>query len=618
MIEAGTGLIIAQSFKYYSMDKIAVLDFGGQYAHLIANRVRRLNVYSEIRDGETPANELKGYKGIILSGGPQSVYDGDSIKCDPEILNLGVPLWGICYGHQLLAQLQNTEVTHNPATKEYGLTQMTITKAEGIFKGLEAQETVWMSHGDTVKDLPDGYTVLGSTRAGEWAAIGNLNRNFYGIQFHFEVTHTKSGMKMLDNFLNICGVTRDWKIESFVDEKVAEIKNAVGNSKVFMLVSGGVDSTVAFMLLVKALGPDRVYGLFVDTGFLRLGEREQVEQTLKNAGFENLHVKDAGDVFFEALKDVYDPEKKREIIGNMFINVQNQVVNELKLNPDEWLLGQGTIYPDTIESGGSKHAATIKTHHNRVLQIEELLRQGKIIEPLAQLYKDEVRQLGEVLGLPEDMVWRHPFPGPGLAVRCLCTNKEDYPINREPLEKHINHSLAVTGLSAALLPLRSVGVQGDFRTYRHPLAIIGDTSFDHLDIIATEFINHNADINRVLWLQEPSAIKKMFVQFSYLTRERIALLKEADNVVNTFIKENGLMREIWQFPVVLLPIAINTRKGESVVLRPVQSEEAMTANFYQMDKDLLNRLSNLLMRIKGITAVFYDVTNKPPGTIEWE
>jgi len=246
------------------------------------------------------------------------------------------------------------------------------------------------------------------------------------------------------------------------------------------------------------------------------------------------------------------------------------------------------------------------------------MQNGKIIEPLAELYKDEVRQVGEILGLPEEMVWRHPFPGPGLAVRCLCTNKEDYPINREPLEKNINHTLEVTGLKAALLPLNSVGVQGDFRTYRHPLAIVGETTFDQLDVIATQLINQNTEINRVLWMLEPRKIKKMFIYNSYLTPERVQLLQQADDVVNNFIKENELIRKIWQFPVVLIPLTINARGGESIVLRPVESEEAMTANFYHMDTDLLNRLAHEVMRIKGITAVFYDVTNKPPGTIEWE
>ncbi len=600
------------------MDKIAVLDFGGQYAHLIANRVRRLNVYSEILDGETPADRLKGFKGIILSGGPQSVYDDDSVKCDPKILDLGIPLWGICYGHQMLAHLQGAEVKHAPESKEYGLTQMSVKKKDGIFNDLEDMETVWMSHGDTVTELPRGYEVIGSTKAGEWAALANFEKKYYGVQFHFEVTHTEHGMKMLDNFLNICGVNREWKIENFVEEQIEDIKRKVGNQKVFMLVSGGVDSTVAFVLLDKALGQDRVYGLFVDTGFLRKNERGQVEKSLVGAGFEHLHIVDAGDQFFKALENIYDPEAKRKIIGDMFINVQQEVVKDLNLNPDEWLLGQGTIYPDTIESGGTKHAAKIKTHHNRVEEIQRLMEQGKVIEPLAQLYKDEVRQVGELLGLPEEMVWRHPFPGPGLAVRCLCAQDEVYPENYRAIEEKLGSQLKEDGLEAAILPIQSVGVQGDVRTYRNPLVIMGNANFDKLDALATELVNQTDEINRAILLVEPNKIDSLKVQYDYLRPDRIKLLQEADAITSDFIYRYGLNKAIWQFPTVLIPLSVNSDIGESIVLRPVESEEAMTANFYKMDRNILNELAAEIMKIDGISAVFFDVTNKPPGTIEWE
>ena len=600
------------------MDKIAVLDFGGQYAHLIANRVRRLNVFSEILDGETPADKLKEYKGIILSGGPQSVYDNDSVKCDAGILELGIPLWGICYGHQLLAHIQGAEVKHAPESKEYGLTEMSVKNKKGIFANLEDKETVWMSHGDTVTELPAGYEVIGSTKNGEWAALANFEKNLYGSQFHFEVTHTVHGMKMLDNFLNICGVKREWKIEDFVNDKIEEIRAQVGDNKVFMLVSGGVDSTVAFVLLDKAIGQDRVYGMFVDTGFLRMNEREQVEKSLKDAGFENLHVVDASERYFKALENIFDPEAKRKIIGDMFITIQQDAVADLNLNPDEWLLGQGTIYPDTIESGGSKHAAKIKTHHNRVEQIERLIEEGKVIEPLAQLYKDEVRQVGEMLGLPTEMVWRHPFPGPGLAVRCLCAQEEIYPENYRMVEDKICESLKEDGLDARILPIQSVGVQGDFRTYRNPLVLLGGADYQKLNALATELVNQNEEVNRALWLVEPAIIDTLIVHPSFLTIERIELLQKADAVTNEFMARYGLSRAIWQFPTVLIPLSVNRESGEAVVLRPVESEEAMTANFYRMDVNILNELAAELMKIEGITAVFYDITNKPPGTIEWE
>ena len=591
---------------------------------MIANRVRRLNVYSEIFEAETYAENLKGFKGIILSGGPQSVYDSGSLKCDSAILRLGIPILGICYGHQLMAYIQGGKV-ESGSVREYGLAQMKVTKKQGIFKGLGGKETVWMSHGDTVSTLPEGYQAIGSTNDCEYAAVADFSRNFYGIQFHPEVTHTPSGMKMLDNFLEICGAKREWKIDNFIDEEMARVRALVGEKKVFMLVSGGVDSTVAFVLLVRALGPERVYGLFVDTGFLRLNERDQVEKSLKDLGFDNLHVKDASALYFEKLKEVYEPEKKRKIIGDLFLQVQAEVVGSLGLDAAEWLLGQGTIYPDTIESGGTKNAAKIKTHHNRVPQIEELIKQGRIIEPLAQLYKDEVREVGEKLGLPAEMVWRHPFPGPGLAVRCLCAKGESWPDDRIGLDERLNAQVSAFGLTARILPVHSVGVQGDFRTYRHPAVLTGKTDFKRLQEIATGLINQNREINRVLWLRSPGKIETMAVGRCWLTPERISLLQKADEVVRRFTAEHGLERKIWQFPTVLVPVSVNGGAGggqggvgESIVLRPVESEEAMTANFYRMDLKLLEKLTAQIAAIPGITAVFYDVTNKPPGTIEWE
>ncbi len=601
------------------MDKIAVLDFGGQYAHLIANRVRRLGAYSEIFDGETPAEKLHGYKGIIFSGGPQSVYEHDSVKCDPKILELGVPILGICYGHQLLAFMQGAKV--EPAhMREFGLTEMKVLKAEGVFKGLGPNETVWMSHGDSVKQLPPGYEVIGET-PGEHAAIANFSKNFYGFQFHVEVVHTVHGQKILKNFLDLCGADFSWKIDDYIAQEIAAIQKTVGDKKVFMMVSGGVDSTVAFALLEKALGPDRVYGLFVDTGFLRLNEREQVKTALKDLGFANLHIRDESKRYFDSLQGKYDPEAKRKIIGDLFLEVQQDVADDLKLNPDEWLLGQGTIYPDTIETGGTRHAAKIKTHHNRVPQIEELMKKGRIIEPLAQLYKDEVREVGEKLGLPQAMVWRHPFPGPGLAVRCLCAHEEKYPEHHTLVEKKIDAFLKPYKLTGKILPIQSVGVQGDYRTYRHPLALMGAVEtcdFDTLDKIATRLVNQFKEINRVILTIAPNKIDTLKVQTKYLTPDRIQLLQKADAKVSEFLVKHHLQREIWQFPTVLLPLSVNRESGECVVLRPVSSEEAMTASFYRMDQKLLQDLCKQIFEIPGITAVFYDVTNKPPGTIEWE
>ena len=604
------------------MDKIAVLDFGGQYAHLIANRVRRLNVYSEIFDSNVPADKLKDFKGIILSGGPQSVYDKDSPQCDPKIFYLGIPVLGICYGLQIMVYKKGGKVSPGKI-KEYGRASLHVKKREGIFKGLEPEENVWMSHGDEVVELPEGMEIAGSTDNCTNAAIADFDKNIYGVQFHPEVTHTDNGMKLLDNFLNITGVTREWNLDKFIEDEMATIKEKVGGNKVFMMISGGVDSTVAYKLIQKAIGAKRTHGLFVDTGLIREHEREEVEQAYKKAGIENVHFYYAGEKFFSRLANIYEPEEKRKIIGDTFIDVQKDAVETMQLNPEEWLLGQGTIYPDTIETGGTKNADKIKTHHNRVDQIQRLIEAGKVIEPLTQLYKDEVRQVGLKLGVPEEIVQRHPFPGPGLGVRCLCAKQDDYPENYETLQQKINEYLEEKySVNGQILPIKSVGVQGDSRTYRHPFLIKlhKDTKRDWelLAKISTDITNRFGAINRVLLLLSPRGVINKRVKPGYLTTERIKLLQKADYRVTQFIKYHKMYSEIWQFPTVLLPISLNNENGESIVLRPIQSEEAMTANFYRMSWEWLDELVDGLKTTPGIDGVFYDLTNKPPGTIEWE
>lgn len=596
------------------MDKIAVLDFGGQYAHLIANRVRRLGVYSEIHDGDVSPEKLKDYKALILSGGPASVNAPDSIRCDEGIFDLGIPILGICYGHQLLAQTLGGRVEKG-TVREYGSAKVKFSNRTGIFQGIEEEEPVWMSHFDQVVEVPEGFEVVASTKDCPIAAYMDEGRKIYSIQFHPEVTHTPCGMTILENFIILTGANREWHIDTYIDDVVAEIKEKVGDKKVFLMISGGVDSTVAFLLLDKALGQDRVYGLFVDTGFMRLHERKEVEEALKGIGVENLHVYDATQEYFEALKGVYEPEKKRQIIGDLFLDIQAKVSDELKLNPEEWFLAQGTIYPDTIETGGTKHAHTIKTHHNQVQRIKELKEAGKVIEPIDQLYKDEVRMAGERLGLPEKLVWRHPFPGPGLAVRALCTEGDDYIENVEELERKIME--VSDGMQARVLPIKSVGVQGDERTYANPVVVYGkDLGWDAFNQLSTRLTNQFPEINRVLYGLDYS-YDDMKVVNCDLSPERITLLQRADRIVMDFIYELEIDKEIWQFPTVLIPVVVGDG-GESLVLRPVCSQEAMTANFYHMDIDKLNELRKRLQGIGEISGIFYDITNKPPGTIEWE
>ncbi|MFA6305933.1 MAG: glutamine-hydrolyzing GMP synthase [Candidatus Gracilibacteria bacterium] len=606
------------------MNKIAVLDFGGQYAHLIANRIRRIGVYTEILDPETPYEKLLDYKGIVLSGGPSSVNDPNSAKCDLRILNIGVPVLGICYGHQLIAHLLGGEVK-NGNVREYGHANVKFTEKKGVFQGIGDYEDVWMSHFDQVVKLPEGFVGVAGTEDCPIAAMANYSKNIYSLQFHPEVTHTLCGNNILQNFVDITDAAHDWNMDTYIEDIVRGIKEKVGDKKVFLMISGGVDSTVAFALICKAIGAERVYGLFVDTGFMRMNEKEEVSAALKELGVTNLHVYDAGAEYFEALKGIYEPEEKRKIIGDLFLKIQEKVSNELGLDPEQWLLGQGTIYPDTIETGGTKHADKIKTHHNRVDKILKLIEAGKVIEPIAQLYKDEVRMVGEKLGLKKELVWRHPFPGPGLAVRILCAKEADYPESLKNTEVKINEFLADKGFKGHILPIKSVGVQGDERTYRHPLLLTGKPSdWDSLSTLATQLTNQFADINRVLLCLQPSEITSTGIHNKYLTSDRVLTTQKADKIVMDYIAEAKILNDIWQFPTVLIPLSLDSpatagrRPEECIVLRPVNSQEAMTANFYRMDFEKLAELTSRLAKVEGVYGIFYDITNKPPATIEWE
>lgn len=608
-------------------DKIAVLDFGGQYAHLIANRIRRLGVYSEIFEPEVDISQLKDYKGIILSGGPMSVYS-DGPTCDKALFELGVPVFGICYGHQLMQYLLGGKVVRGgEGETEYGLADVKIIEEKAVFKGLSGTTRVWMSHGDTVQQMAEGFVEAGQTSDCINSALFDVNRRFYGVQFHPEVTHSVDGMKMLDNFLDICEVDRTWSIEEFIQEEIAAIKKKVSDKKVFLLCSGGVDSTVAFALLEKALGKERVYGLLVDTGLMRQDEAKWVKEALNNAGFTNLHVADKGDLFLSRLKGKTDPEEKRKIIGDLFLEVKEEVAAALNLNPDEWIMGQGTIYPDTIETGGTKHADTIKTHHNRVDVIQEMIAAGKVIEPLTQLYKDEVRQLGEELGLPHDLVWRQPFPGPGLGVRILCAKEEevqhlpDFSALNEKVTAYLQKEFKEYLTEAVVLPIKSVGVQGDNRTYRHPALLFTDCrNWDILEKMSTAITNRFAEINRVVLSladHSPLTTHHFGLKICDLSKERVRLLQSADHVVTKVMSASVDNFGIWQFPVVLVPMSTKSGK-ESIVLRPIVSTEAMTASFARIDWHLLDEITHDLLLNEAITDVFYDLTHKPPGTIEWE
>ncbi|HBS03613.1 MAG TPA: glutamine-hydrolyzing GMP synthase [Leptospiraceae bacterium] len=622
----------------HPQEKIAVLDFGGQYAHLIASRIRRLGAYTEIEfPDDFDGRKAAGYHGIVLSGGPESVYEPGAPSIDDSILAAGVPVLGICYGHHLMMHSLGGKVIAS-GTREYGAARIHWNgdpDARGIFGSLPDESVVWMSHGDEVEALPPGFEVLGSTPDCRFAALGDLNRNLFSIQFHPEVSHTEIGDDLLSRFIDICGLRNSWKLKDFLQAEQARIQSDTTGRKVFFLVSGGVDSTVAYTLLAESMPEDHLRGLLVDTGFLRKEESSQVLSAIHNLGLE-LMVHDASEQFFAALKGQFEPEKKRKIIGDLFLEVQAEYAKKLGLQSEEWILGQGTIYPDTIESGSTKSSHTIKTHHNRVEAIARMIEEGRVIEPLAELYKDEVRQLGRLLGLPEHLVDRHPFPGPGLAVRCLCTPED--PSEHEGYEERsvdlgtlvessgsIQELLDATGIQAQLLPVLSVGVQGDKRTYAHPVALFqesretSESQYDSLLELATMIPNRVSRANRVV-LSSSSPGTYRLKPGQDLNRARIENLQLADAIVKDFLEETGLYQKIWQFPVVLLPVyrTDDEARRECIVLRPVHSRDAMTASPYMMEADQLQELVKRILNTDRFGDVMLDLTSKPPGTIEWE
>jgi GMP synthase (glutamine-hydrolysing) len=507
-------------------DKVLVVDFGAQYAQLIARRVREAHVYSEIVSREITAAQVLEHApvGIILSGGPASVHEDDFYDIDPEILDLGIPVLGICYGHQLLAQSLGGTVG-STGTSEFGPASLTVTDERLLFSGLPDAQTVWMSHNDAVTVAPDGFAVTASTPDAAVAAMEDLDRKMFGVQFHPEVNHTDHGQQVLEHFLQeACGARAAWTNDSIIHESVASIREAVGERIAICGLSGGVDSSVAAAIVHRAIG-DQLVCVFVDHGLMRLGEGAQVEDTFREHFKMNLiHVK-AEDRFLEALAGVTDPEEKRKIIGETFIRVFEEVAEGIE-NAD--FLVQGTLYPDVIESG-TESAAKIKSHHNVGGLPDDM--HFDLIEPLRDLFKDEVRSVGEELGLPGEIVWRQPFPGPGLAVR-----------------------------------------------------IIGD-----------------------------------------ITKERLDILRAADAVVLEEIRAAGLYDDIWQSFGVLPAIKTVGVQGDGrtyaypLILRAVTSDDAMTADWARLPYELLARISSrVINEVPGINRVAYDISSKPPATIEWE
>ena len=619
------------------MERIAVLDSGGQYAHLIARKVRELGVFAEIFPVSVNPDRLRGHKGFILSGGPDSVFGDESPQPDPRLFEQGKPILGICYGHQLLARYLGGEV--RPGTRhEFGSATLRVRADGGLFSGLDREQQVWMSHGDHVVRMPDGFSVLGDTSECEVAAMGAEDRGMYGLQFHPEVIHTPGGSEILGNFLRYaCGCGMNWlpgnRVVSVQEDiriqadsrpspasPAVEAQSAPGSvdphsRRVLFFLSGGVDSTVAYALTVRALGPERVEAVYVDTGFMRHGETAEIESAFRALDLGTLRVFDASDLFMSKLEGVVDPERKRAIIGQAFIDVQDEILREERYAGQDWMLGQGTIYPDTIESGGTQSSDVIKTHHNRVPRIQELMAEGRVLEPLSQFYKDEVRALGRALGLPDVLMDRHPFPGPALAIRCLCASET----GERELNPGISGLAQEAGYSAFLLPLSSVGVQGDSRSYARLTVLHGDPhDYERLLALSTSITNRFRCTNRVAYSLAPRELdpEEWHLRPASLTRGRVRLLQRADRAVTEYLHRHGLYGRVWQCPVILLPWG--REGGETVALRPVTSVDGMTAAVGELPATGLGALVGELMALEGIESVLYDVSSKPPSTIEWE
>ncbi len=623
------------------MEKIVVLDFGSQYAHLIAKRFRALGYYSEIELPSCDVEKLRDAKGIVFSGGPASVYDEKTPDFNSRILDLDVPILGLCYGHYIVHLGYNGKVG-KAEVGEFGFAQLNIRKElnSPLFKGIDPQQQVWMSHQDGVLSMGDGFEVIGSTKDCPFAATQNLAKKRFSLQCHCEVKDTPCGNQIFENFAQYCQMPKNWDEDAVLNHIIEDTKKQAGDKNVLLFLSGGVDSTVAFALLNKALGQDRVLGLHIDNGFMRKNESSNVDKAYRGHNFNNFVVKDASESFLSAIAGLTDPQKKRMAVGENFITVRDNFVKEQNLDENRYMLAQGTLYPDIIESGGTKNSHTIKTHHNRVEGIQKLIEKGLIIEPLKDLYKDEVRRMGKKLGLEDDLVMRHPFPGPGLSINVLCSDGVLSADDKEELKKAKEEfeGIEITefcenckaSLVKTVLPVKSVGVQGDFRTYRFPACLAfkkDEKGFFHVPKVrekvektSSTITNSARFLNRtVIKLYQKPGVKDedLVLQKGYCTRERLDQLREVDDIVLTELHKNGWYDKIFQHLTIDLPYATSEKKA-SFVLRPVVSEDVMTARFAWLPMELMDNIVKQIAELDFVDSLYLDCTNKPPATFGWE
>lgn len=603
---------------------IAILDFGSQFTHLISRRLRDAHIYCEIFAPDIAVADLEArhIQGLILSGGPSSVYDALVPPFNAAVLSMNVPILGICYGYQLMTKLLGGDVVPLPS-KEFGGAEIALKGHSLLFTGLQDTQTVWMSHGDSVAALPPGFSQIALTANCPYAAAEHVSQRRYGIQFHPEVAHTRHGQAILVNFaVDICHCQTNWDMGTYLEASEKRITQAVGERNVFLLVSGGIDSVVVFLLLNRVLGPARVKGLFINTGLLRPGDTAMVTELFANWGLENSLIVDASAEFLTALTNVSEPEQKRMIIGQTFLTVKDCLMAELGLDAQHWVLAQGTIYPDIITSGGSRHADVIKTHHNALPSLQQI----EVLEPLRSLYKDEVRTLARELGLPREFIWKHPFPGPGIGVRIagtltaekialyhrldeivlrhlrasgwyetlwmgfpilvdMCESSEpDFVFPSSALEsisetahRHLVQAVVpFDQLELSVLPIRSVGVKGDYRAYEHPVELRVSSQGQRCHIphqimqeISREIVNRTAALNRTLltlaWSTPPHTWKRV------------------------------------------------------AILRMLLSVDTLTADWARLEHTLLDTMAAEIMALsEGVDAVLFDMTQKPPSTMEWE